>query len=156
MKIAIQRQLSKRSIAFGGLTRLPLAAFTLVEVMIAVAILCACVFAILSVVGTGLRGARVLQQPDVDPSMVAGLLSLTNKLTEGEDSGDFDTVAPGVYPGYTWYSTTYEVASNGLFKIDLTVRHNEGGKAQESSMSFLLYRPESQTSMNGFRGGLRR
>lgn len=132
--------------------RLPTSAFTLVEVMIATAILCACVFAILSVVGTGLRGARVLQQPDVDPSMVAGLLSLTNKLTEGSDSGDFDTVAPGVYPGYTWYADTYEVSSNGLFKIDLTVRHTQNGKPQESTMSFLLYRPESQSSMGGLRG----
>ena len=132
--------------------RRPVAAFTLVEVMVAVAILCACVFAILSVVGTSLRGARVLQQPDVDPSMVAGLLSLTNKLSEGSDSGDFETVAPGVYPGYTWDADTYEVSSNGLFKIDLRVRHNENGKPQESTMSFLLYRPESGSSIGGIRG----
>ena len=127
-------------------------AFTLVEVMIATAILFACVFAILSVVATGLRGARVLQQPDVDPSMVAAMLSLTNKLTEGSDSGDFDTIAPGVYPGYTWSSDTYEVSSNGLYKIDLLVQHKEGNKAQEARMSFLLYRPDSQNKSGGLRG----
>jgi hypothetical protein len=127
-------------------------AFTLVEVMIATAILFACVFAILSVVATGLRGARVLQQPDVDPSMVAAMLSLTNKLTEGSDSGDFEAIAPGVYPGYTWSSDVYEVSSNGLFKIDLLVQHHEGNKAQESRMSLLLYRPDSQTKQGGIRG----
>jgi Tfp pilus assembly protein PilV len=148
MKTIIQRETA----VAGWLRRWPVAAFTLVEVMIAVAILCACVFAILSVVGTGLRGARVLQQPDVDPSMMAGLLSLTNKLTEGSDSGDFETVAPGMYPGYTWNSDTYEVSSNGLFKIDLMVRHTENGKPQESTMSFLLYRPESGSSIGGIRG----
>jgi len=158
MRITSQRQRAAVGNAAGAVDlggarlRLPTAAFTLVEVMIAVAILCACVFAILSVVGTGLRGARVLQQPDVDPSMVAGLLSLTNRLTEGSDSGDFDSVAPGVYPGYTWNSDTYEVSTNGLFKIDLTVRHTQNGKPSESTMSFLLYRPESQSSMGGIRG----
>jgi hypothetical protein len=127
-------------------------AFTLVEVMIATAILFACVFAILSVVATGLRGARVLQQPDVDPSMVAAMISLTNILTEGSDSGDFETIAPGVYPGYRWSSDIYEVSSNGLFKIDLLVTHSESGKAQESHMSLLLYRPDSKTKQGGLRG----
>ncbi len=54
----------------------------------------------------------------VDAGMLASELSLTNKLVEGTESGDFGDV----YPGSTWTATTTEVLSNKLFQVDYTVQ----------------------------------
>src|SRR5689334_18596540 len=64
-------------------------AFTLLEVMIAMGIFFMAVFTILALVSSSLRNARALQETEVDPSMLAAQLSLTNRLVEGEQSGDF-------------------------------------------------------------------
>lgn len=130
----------------------PVAAFTLLEVMIATAIFFIAVFAILGLVGNALRNAQVLQQHSVDPGMLAGMTALTNRLTEGTESGDFEDIAPGSFPGYSWTRDTYQVASNGLFRVDLTVTHSVKGRDVESKMSILLYRPDSRPG-SGF-GGL--
>ena len=59
------------------------AAFTLIEVMIALGIFFMAVFTILGLISTLLRSARTIQQmKNVDAGMVAAQLSLTNILTE--------------------------------------------------------------------------
>lgn len=114
------------------------AAFTLVEVMVALGIFFMAVFAILGVMSTALRNARALQQKSVDAGMVAAEMSLTNAITEGLESGDFGDM----YPGYTWTRDAYEVGTNGLFQVDIIVQKPEG--TLESQMSIFLYRPQSQ------------
>lgn len=121
-----------------------LLAFTLLEVMIASAIFFMAMFSILAVVSQSLRSARALSQNSPTPGMVAAQLSLTNKLEEGTDSGDFEDIASGVYPDYDWQSDTMEYASNGLYQVDIAVFHK--GKL-DSSMSFLLFKPESTTGV---------
>lgn len=134
------------------------AAFTLLEVMIATAIFFIAMFAILGLVGNSLRNARVLQQHSVDPGMLAGMTALTNRLNEGTESGDFEDIAPGSFPGYSWSRDIYQVASNGLFRVDLTVTHSVSGRDVESKMSILLYRPDSPpgSGFGGLGGGFRR
>lgn len=130
-------------------------AFSLIEVMVASAILFICVFAILGLVTNSLRNAQVLQQHSVDPGMLAGMSVLTNRLYEGTESGDFEDIAPGSFPGYSWTRETYEVSSNGLFRIELSVTHPVGHKVVESRMSILLFRPDSPAG-NSSGGGLGR
>ena len=125
-------------------------AFTLLEVMIALALFFMAVFSILALVSNGLRNARALQQTTVDVGMLAAELSLTNKLTEGTDAGDFGDL----YPDYKWTQEITEVGTNGLFAVKFTIRHHTGGRFVETPMSILLFRPESPT--RGFGGGLRR
>ena len=72
------------------------AAFTLIEVVIAVAIFFMAMFAILGVLSTELHAASILRNNGPTAGMVAGQLSLTNKLEEGSDSGDFGEI----YSGY--------------------------------------------------------
>ena len=117
----------------------PLAAFTLLEVMIAMGIFFMCIFAILEVVATNLRGARSLQNPPVDVSLLIDDLYQTNKLHEGPDSGDFGEL----FPGYEWTSDTTLVATNGLFKVEFLVTHRGAGENTQTHMSVLLWRPES-------------
>ena len=77
--------------------------------------------------------------------MVAAQLSLTNKLEEGSDSGNFSDIP--VYEGYRWISQTTEAATNGLFQVEIAVI-NPGGKP-DSVLTVLFYRPDSQTSHLG-------
>lgn len=132
----------------GASARGPLAdrrAFSLLEVIIACAIFFMVAFAILNVVTTGLASARRLQQHEPDAGMLAAALSLTNSLVEGGESGTFEDIAEGLYPGYSWSKEVLEIGSNGLFRVDFVV-YKEGGRQgspSESRMSILLYRPGS-------------
>ncbi|MFO1488967.1 MAG: prepilin-type N-terminal cleavage/methylation domain-containing protein [Verrucomicrobiota bacterium] len=113
--------------------------FTLLEIMIASGILFLCLFAILQLLSTSLKNARVLQRVTVDPGMLAAQLSLTNKLAEGRESGDFGKL----YPEYRWEREIQEAGTNGLFQVDFVVFRRGGDHGMESHMSILLFRPES-------------
>ena len=123
----------------------PANAFTLLEVAIASAVLAVGLFAILTLCITNLRTARALGRVHVDASSVAALLSITNRLEEGVDSGDFGDVNPG----YTWTRRITEfdfgngAVSNGLFLVEIEVSGGTGPNPDRSSMQFLLYRPDS-------------
>ncbi len=106
--------------------------------MIAGGILFMCLFAILGLLANTLRNARALQRTPVDAGILAAQLSLTNRLSEGSDSGDFEDM----YPDYRWESETTEV-TNGLFQVDFVVRQRSGQHGGESHMSILLFRPDS-------------
>jgi type II secretory pathway pseudopilin PulG len=113
-------------------------AFTLLEVMIACGIFFIAVFAILSLVSSGLRNARLLRHIEVDAGMVAAQLSKTNKLTEGTLSGDFGDM----YHDYSWEMVTQEAATNGLYQVDIVVR-KRGLQNPVDTMSVLVFSPES-------------
>jgi Tfp pilus assembly protein PilV len=119
-------------------------AFTLLEVMIATGIFFMAIFAILSLVSTNLRNARLLQEPQVDAGMLLADLVQTNKLTEGGDSGDFGDL----YPGYRWTCDIHQVLTNGFFQVDYVVTRPGGGPGAETSLSALLYRPNSARGAN--------
>ena len=127
---------SSRPWTFDSRRRTP--AFTLVEVMIALGIFFMAMFAILGLVSSSLRNARALQRKTVDAGMVAAELSLTNKLTEGLEAGDFGDM----YRDFDWQRDVYEAGTNGLFQVDMIVQRRSGG-AVESKLSILLFRPES-------------
>jgi hypothetical protein len=116
--------------------------FTILEVIIACTIFFMVAFAVLELVTSGLVAARSLQQRDPDPGLVAAALSLTNKLIEGSYSGDFEDIAPDMYPGYQWEYYVEEVGSNRLFQVDIIV-HNPRKKANPATLQIQLWRPES-------------
>jgi Tfp pilus assembly protein PilV len=118
------------------------AAFSLLEVMIAMGIFFVSIFAILELTSQSLAAARRLQRVEVDITMLAAQLSLTNRLEEGFDSGDFGDIRPDVL----WSRTVTEVSTNGLFRIDFTTHQPTGNPKSpliERQMSILLFRPES-------------
>jgi prepilin-type N-terminal cleavage/methylation domain-containing protein len=120
-------------------------AFTLLEVAIASAVLAIALFAILNLCATSLRTARALGRVHVDASSLAAQLSLTNRLEEGVDSGDFGDL----HPGYSWTKRTSEFnfgngpVSNGLYLVEIEVTGGSGPQPDRSAMQFLLYRPDS-------------
>jgi len=113
--------------------------------MIASGILFMCLFAILAVLSSALRNARMLQNAPLDAGMLAAELSLTNKLAEGTESGDCGEL----YPGYHWTRNITEVSSNGLFQVDFVIYRGSGSHAESSSMSVLMFRESARPGRIG-------
>jgi len=116
-------------------------AFSLLEVMIALAIFFMAIFAILQSVSQSLASARLLQQRQRVPD-VSGLIAdlyLTNKFEEGIVEGQFDEP----YASFTWTRETQMIATNGLFRVDFSVQGMLGNKPLQSTSSILMWRPES-------------
>jgi type II secretory pathway pseudopilin PulG len=121
------------------------AAFTLIEVMLAITIFFMAMFAILSVLTSGVRAATLLRNNGPTAGMVLAQLSATNKLEEGGASGTFQDIP--IYKDYRWASDIREVATNGLFQVDVVVVDQSGN--QISKMTALLYKPNSGNGQMG-------
>jgi Tfp pilus assembly protein PilV len=131
-------------------------AFSLLEVMIALALFFMCVFAILSLVSRSLQQARQLEPLHLDARTAIAMLSLTNRLEEGPLPPEIIAQYELSHPDSTIMGDIYEVATNGLFRVDFVVGTAGGNKkAVTASSSVLLFRPNSQTRRFG-NTGLRR
>lgn len=119
------------------LAQAPARAFTLIEVMVAIAIFFMAMFAILGVLSSGVHAATILRTSGPTAGMVAGQYYATNEIDEGSDSGDFSDIAG--YGGYVWQAVKQEVDTNGLYKVDIAVTDPHGN--QSSLLSVLLYKP---------------
>ena len=118
-------------------------AFSLLEVMIAIAILFVGTFAILGLISSSLANARRLQRPLVDASALVGQLSLTNQLTEGTFSGNLGDVLGKPYAQYSWQGEVLEVGSNRLFQADFVIRNAFGNRDIIARTTTLFFRPQS-------------
>ncbi|MBI4658224.1 MAG: hypothetical protein HY735_05135 [Verrucomicrobia bacterium] len=121
-------------------------AFSLLEVMIAMALFFTAIFAILSLTSQSLAAARHLQVSHVDVSGLAGMLALTNRIEEGPLPREIVARFEDFNPGYSCEGYITEAWTNGLFRVDLEIVGLKGKKVVGSTMSILLYRPESATS----------
>jgi len=124
-------------------------AFSLLEVMIAIAIFFLAAFAILSLVSSSLSNARRLQRPLVDAGPVLATISNTNILIEGTYSGNMSDILGDAYRDYNWTADIEEVATNKLLSLECAVQYR-GAREPVSDLTTLLYRPQSPAgSMEG-------
>lgn len=133
------------------------AAFTILEVMIAVAIFFACVFGILALVSQSLKGARSLRPVSIDARSAIALLSLTNRLEEGSIPPEITEAFQKENPGLRLDGIITEYETNGLFQVDFTVTGapNPANATPVSvTTKVLLYRPLS-TRRTGLRPPMR-
>ena len=108
------------------------------EVMIAMFVFFIVVFAILGMVVQSLGAARALQVQRPDAGMLASMISLSNTLEEGFETGDFEEI----FPDYRWERQIVEVGSNGFFQVDFVVfKKNAQGKEISEPLSVLMYKP---------------
>lgn len=114
-------------------------AFTLVEVVVASAILAVGLAGILLICSNGLKAARVLNRVPMDAGSLAAMLSLSNQLEEVRDSGDFGDASPGD----RWMSDVVEAGTNGLFQANFRVFSASDPMGSGSDLSVFLYRPGS-------------
>ncbi len=120
-------------------------AFSLIEVMIAIAIFFMASFMILALVSSGLRTARMLRTTRPNAGMLAAELTLTNQLEEGIESGDFGQM----YREYTWTKETSEAGTNGLWQVEFKIYRRGQGHDPDSTMGILLYSPNSKSKRLG-------
>lgn len=113
--------------------------------MIAMAIFFMTVFAILELVATNLRNARLLETPHVDCGLVMADLWQTNQLEEGTDDGDFGKL----YPNYRWEQNIVSAGegipladTNGLFHVEYILKHPDG--TLETNLVGLMWKPDSK------------
>ena len=120
-------------------------AFSLLEVMIAIAIFFVAAFAILGLVSSSLANVRRLQRPSVDASPVLARYAATNILIEGVYTGNLgDPELLGKeYRDYTWTAEIIEIGSNHLYSVECAIQSAYGRHDIISDMSTVLYRPQS-------------
>ena len=116
-------------------------AFTLLEVVIASAVLAIALFAILNLCTISLRTARSLGRVHVDASSLAAMLTMTNRLEEGVETGDFGQL----HPGYSWRRSInqYLDITNGLYLVEFEVAGVSAGREDHSQLKLLLFKPDS-------------
>ena len=130
-------------------------AFTLAEVLIAVAIFVVAIFAILQLVGQGLDLVRVMQQqrpdmgalaaktlvelPEPDGTLATGLTEPMDEDFGGNGGGEFT-----LYPDARWQRDIMSLdATNGLYQATVTVVEQVGGgENTEYQLRFLMFRPD--------------
>ena len=96
-------------------------AFSILEVMIALAIFFMCVFAILGLVSRSLAQARQLKPMEIEAMSALARLSWTNRLEAGPIPVEIIKDFEAMYPGYTVGGDIVEAGTNGLFRIDFSV-----------------------------------
>lgn len=125
-----------------------MAAFTLIEVVIASAVLAMSLLGVMAICANGLRISRALQHTHVDAGTVAAwtytMAAMTNQLEEGVTSGDFSEMVGDLYPDARWQQLLTPVGSNGLYRVDIEVQYMVEKKPLESHLSFLIYKPGGQ------------
>ena len=127
-------------------------AFTILEVMIALAIFFGCVFGILALVFQSLRQARSLRPVNIDARSAIAMLSLTNRLEAGPIPMEIVTRFQEENPGLRISGEISEFDTNGLFLVDFYVEGATGGLIQTPVLvtnSVLLYRGASQQTRTG-------
>jgi prepilin-type N-terminal cleavage/methylation domain-containing protein len=123
-------------------------AFTLLEVMIAIAIFFVGSFAILDLVSSSLNNIHRMQQPAVDASPLLALYAATNSLVEGTYSGNLgesELLGKG-YSDFNYLVNIVEVASNHLYSVECaitSVNAANGKRMLISDLTTVLYKPKS-------------
>lgn len=119
------------------------AAFSLLEVMVAMAIFFVAIFAVLDLTNQSLGTARRLQRMQVDATGLASAVAMTNRLEEASGlPPEIVTQFEELNPGYTCTGVITEISTNGLFRVDLEIGGLREKAVVGSSMSILLFRPE--------------
>jgi Tfp pilus assembly protein PilV len=121
-----------------------LRAFTLLEVMVACAIFFMVAFAVLELVTRSVVAAKALQQRDPDPGIILAALSLSNAFEEVTLDGNYEDIAPGMYPGHRWMADIREIGSNGLFEIQVATYNERKRSANPVTITGQFFRPQSK------------
>lgn len=134
-------------------------AFSLIEVMVALAIFFIAVFAILGLMSTLLQNARVFQKvKPPEARMIFGYqTSITNKVIEGTISFDFSEMAD-FGEEFRDYSAEVEAIpnemfTNGLWDVQYRVLNRRTGRVESTFTTFQFDPSTKSKSLSG--GGFR-
>jgi hypothetical protein len=146
-------QTQRRSKPFSGTRTSPFSllisnlqsAFTILEVMVACAIFFMVAFAILELVTRSLAAAKAIQQREPDPGIILAMYSTNRAWEEMSISGNYEDIAPGMYPGYRWELFAKPVGTNDLLYEVNVISYSERKRAQGPMVvSGLFFSPNSK------------
>ena len=152
--------------------RLNPSAFTLVEVMVAVAILMVCMVSVLLLVNQSLKLVKEMQKQRPDLGALAGK-TLMDPVQPNEESPSINvleigTVQPfdedfelsqgggalSIYRNSYWERDITEVdATNGLYRVTVVVTENNSRGGAETRLNFLMFRPDFAKYLQGQQPG---
>ena len=120
-------------------------AFTLLEVMIAIAIFFVGSFAVLDLISSSLNNVRRLQRPTVDASPLLAHYEATNSLIEGTYQGNLGEpeLLGKDYRDYNYLVDIEEIASNHLYSVECVITPANGKHEVISDLKTVLYKPKS-------------
>ena len=120
-------------------------AFTILEVMVACTIFFMVAFAILELVTRSLAAAKAIQQREPDPGIILAMYSTNRAWEETSISGNYEDIAPGMYPGYRWELFAKPVGTNDLLYEVNVISYSERKRAQGPMVvSGLFFSPNSK------------
>ncbi|HEX7655094.1 MAG TPA: prepilin-type N-terminal cleavage/methylation domain-containing protein [Verrucomicrobiae bacterium] len=123
----------------------PQQAFSLLEVMVAIAILMVGTFAILDLISTSLSNARRIQHPLVNASEVLSYyVGMTNKFDYGTASGSLSEIMGKQYADYNYAFSVVPAPSdpmgtNDIVELDAVVFTRGHSKDVLSTATTLMY-----------------
>ena len=143
-------------------------AFTLVEVMVAVAVLMVCMMAILLLVNQNLDLVKVMQKQRPDLGALAGQ-TLMDPVQPNEESPSLNALeigtlqpfdenfsdnqgggAESIYQNAYWERDITEIDStNGLYRVTVIVTENSSREGTETRLNFLMCRPDLAKYIQG-------
>jgi len=120
-------------------------AFSLLEVMVAIAIFFIASCAILDLISSSLNNVRRLQRPSVDAGPVLAFWMATNSWKEDHYHGSLgdENMLGKDYRGYNWDLDIVEIKSNHLYEADCFITVANGKRELISHMSTVAYKPQS-------------
>ena len=124
--------------AFRGRRTMRSAAFTLIEVMVALLLFFMAIFTVLSLLANSLKQARLLQKKTTDCGPLATLMTMTNRLYDGAIPSEVIEQFEEMYPDYSADGECIQI-TNGLWEVRLVVLDRRGGKGPEADMTIYLY-----------------
>ena len=120
-------------------------AFTILEVLVACTIFFMVAFAILELVTRSLVAAKAIQRREPDPGIILAMYSTNRAWEETSISGNYEDIAPGMYPGYRWELFAKPVGTNDLLYEVKVMSYNERKAALGPMVvSGLFFSPNSK------------
>jgi len=121
-------------------------AFSLLEVMVASAIFFMVAFAILEMVTRALVGVRAIQHREPDPGIILAMYSTNKAWEEMTLSGNYEDIAPGMYPGYRWelVATRYMETNDHLFDVGVVSYGDRKSGRGPAVVSTQFFSPNSK------------
>ena len=121
------------------------AAFTILEVIVACAIFFMVAFAILELVTRSLAAAKAIQRREPDPGIILAMYSTNRAWEETSVSGNYEDIAPGMYPGYRWELFAKPVGTNDhLYEVNVLSFNERQPALGPMVVSGLFFSPNSK------------
>jgi hypothetical protein len=134
-----------RTSHFSPLTSHLQIAFTILEVMVACTIFFMVAFAILELVTRSLAAAKAIQRREPDPGIILAMYSTNRAWEETSVSGNYEDIAPGMYPGYRWELFAKPVGTNDhLYEVNVMSYNERQPALGPMVVSGLFFSPQSK------------